>query len=183
MENGEHREIFDDHSEHPHGFDTTEPKGGFIAIFAIATVITLLATIFGIQYYFDQAFEEQTQTEVLAPESDQLRTLRASEDTQLYSYQYLDRAQGKIRITVDRAMDLLAKEASENRLIYSSKPYAVKTAEQLAAGGAAAPAGAPGAAPTAATPTAAPPIAKPAAAPAAAKPQGATTNATPPPAK
>jgi hypothetical protein len=31
-------------------------------------------------------------------------------------------------------MDLLAKEAAENRLPYPTKPYAVKTAEQLAAG-------------------------------------------------
>ena len=165
MEHGDHREIFDDHSDHPHGFDTTEPKGGFIAIFAIATVIMLLATIFGIQYYFDQAFEEQTQNEVLAPESEQLKNLRASEDTQLYSYQYVDRAQGTVRLTIDRAMDLLAKESAENRLTYSSKPYAVKTPEQLAAGGAAAPAATTGAT-------------------GAAKPQGATTtNATPPPAK
>ena len=163
MEHGDHREVFDDHSDHPHGFDTTEPKGGFIAIFAIATVIMLLVTIFGIQYYFDQAFEEQTQNEVLAPESEQLKSLRASEDTQLYSYQYVDRAQGTVRLTVDRAMDLLAKEASENRLTYSSKPYAVKTPEQLAAGGATVP---------------------PAAATGAAKPQGATTtNGTSPPAK
>ena len=169
MEHGEHREIFDDHSDHPHGFDTSEPKGGFIAIFAIATVITLLATIFGIQYYFEQAFEEQIQTEVLAPESEQLKNLRATEDTQLYSYQYADRAQGTVRLTIDRAMDLLAKEAAENRLTYSSKPYAVKTPEQLAAGGAAAPAAAAPGAAGAGSP---------------AQPQGApSTHATPPPAK
>jgi len=166
MEHGDHREIFDDHSDHPHGFDTTEPKGGFIAIFAVLTVITLLATIFGIQYYFDQAFEEQTQTEVLAPESEQLKNLRAMEDTQLYSYQYVDRNQGTVRLTIDRAMDLLAKEAAENRLTYASKTYPVKTPEQLAGGGAAAPAQ-PGAPQTQAAAT-----------------QGATTtNATPPPAK
>ncbi len=160
MHNADHREVFDDHSEHPHGFDTTEPKGGFIAVFGIATVITLVATILGIQYYFDQAFEERVQNEVLAPESDQLRSLRASEDTQLYSYQYVDRAQGTVRLTIDRAMDLLAKEAAENRLTYPSKPYAVKTPEQLAAGGAAVPVATPG----------------------IAMPQGASTkNATPAP--
>lgn len=165
MEHGDHREIFDDHSDHPHGFDTSEPKSGFIAMFAIATVILLFATIFGIQYYFDQAFEEQTQTEVLVPESEQLQNLRASEDTQLYSYQYVDRTQGTVRLTIDRAMDLLAKESAENRLTYSSKPYAVKTPEQLAGGGAVAPAATTGATGTA-------------------TPQGAsTTNATPPPAK
>jgi hypothetical protein len=156
MEHGDHREVFDDHSEHPHGFDTTEPKGGFIAIFGVATVVTLLATILGIQYYFDQAFEHQTYTEVLAADSEQLKNLHTTEDTQLYSYQYVDRAQGTVRLTIDRAMDLLAKEAAENRLPYPTKPYAVKTPEQLAAG--------PGAA---------------AAPPAAVKP--GATNATPPP--
>jgi hypothetical protein len=164
MEHGDHREIIDDHSEHPHGFDTTEPKGGFIAIFGIATIVTLVVTILGIQYYFDQAYEQQVHTEVLVPESDQLKNLHAAEDTQLYSYQYVDRAQGTVRLTIDRAMDLLATEAAENRLTYSSKPYAVKTPEQLAAGPAATAApGAPGAKPNPA-------------------PQGATTpHATPAP--
>ena len=134
MEHGDHREVFDDHSDHPHGFDTSEPKGGFIAVFGIATVVTLVATILGIQYYYEQANEQQIYTEVLAAESDQLKNLRATEDTQLNSYQYVDRAQGTVRLPIDRAMDLLAKEAAENRLPYPTKPYAVKTPEQLAAG-------------------------------------------------
>jgi len=165
MEHGDYVERIEDHSEHPDGFDTSEPKGGFIAIFAVATVITLIATMLGIQYYFEQAKEEAVYHEVLAPESDQLKNLRATEDTQLNNYQYVDRAQGSVRLPIDRAMDLLAKEAAENRITYNTKTYPVKTAEQLAAGpGAAVPA-------TGAKP--------------AAKPQGAApTHATPaPPAK
>src|SRR3954447_4623422 len=134
MEHGDHREIFDDHSDHPHGFDTSEPKGGFIAIFGVGIMITLVATVLGIQYYFDQAIEQQTYTEVLAAESDQLKNLHATEDTQLYSYQYVDRAQGTVRLPIDRAMDLLAEEAAEDKLPYPTKPYAVKTAAELAAG-------------------------------------------------
>ena len=86
-------------------------------------MVTLVVTIFGIQYYFEQAYEEQIYTEVLAPESDQLKNLHAKEDTQLYSYQYMDRTKGSVRLTIDRAMDLLAKEAAENKLPYPTKPY------------------------------------------------------------
>jgi hypothetical protein len=161
MEHADHREVFDDHSEHPHGFDTSEPKGGFIALFGIAVVVTLVVTILGIQFYFEQANEEEVYNQVLAPESDQLKNLHAKEDTQLYSYQYIDRTKGTVRLTIDRAMDLLAKEAAENKLPYPTQPTAVKTPEQLAAG----PNGA--------------------AHPPAGQPNGATTtNATPaPPAK
>jgi hypothetical protein len=166
MEHSDHREVFDDHAEHPHGFDTTEPKGGFIALFGVATVITLVVTILGIQYYFDQAIEQQVYNVVLAPESDQLRDLHATEDTQLSSYQYVDRGQGTVRLTIDRAMDLVAKEAAENKFSYPTQPYRVKTAEELAAGPGAAPA-APGKA-----------------VPGKAAPGANTTNATPaPPAK
>ena len=165
MEHGDYVEKLDDHSAHPDGYDSSDPKGGFIAVFAVATVITLIATMLGIQYYFEQAKEEAVYTEVLAPESGQLKNLRAAEDAQLGSYQYVDRAQGSVRLPIDRAMDLLAKEAAENRIVYNTKTYAVKTAAELAAGPAAAPA--------------------PGAKPAMAKPQGAATkNATPaPPAK
>jgi hypothetical protein len=157
MEHGDHREVFDDHSEHPHGFDTTEPKGGFIAVFGIATVVTLVATILGIQYYFDQAFEQQTYSEVLAADSDQLKNLHATEDQQLYSYQYVDRTQGSVRLTIDRAMDLLAKEAAEDKLQYPTTPYKVKTPEELAAGPAAAAPAAAGAKPGIPNATPAPP--------------------------
>ena len=137
MSHGEHREEFDV-AEHPHGFDTGEPKGRFIALFGAGTVVLLVATVLAIQFYFDNYKEQQVYISVLAPESDQLKDLRAKEDTALHSYGYNDRQKGEVRIPIERAMDLLAKEAAEDRLPYSTKPVPVKKPEDLAAAEAAA---------------------------------------------
>src|ERR1051325_7066476 len=102
MAHDEHREEFE--LDHPHGYDVTEPKASFIAIFGVVTVITLLATVFGIQFYFDAAKEQQVYQQVLAPEGQQLQDLRTKEDTQLSSYGYIDRQKGMVRLPIERAM-------------------------------------------------------------------------------
>lgn len=137
MSHGDHREEFDV-ADHPHGFDTNEPQGKFIALFGAGTVILLVTTVLAIQFYFDNYREQQVYISVLAPESDQLKDLRTKEDTALHSYGYNDREKGEVRIPIERAMDLLAKEAAEDRLPYSTKPVAVKKPEDLAAAEAAA---------------------------------------------
>lgn len=116
-------------SEPQTGFDAAEPKAGFIAAFGLATIVVLVAVIFAIQAYYDHVTEEQIYVKVLEPVSEDLRNLRAKEDSELHSYQYLDRAAGVVRIPIHRAMDLLAKEAAENRLPYSTRPTPVKPPE------------------------------------------------------
>jgi hypothetical protein len=143
MSHGDHREEIV--VDHPHSFDTSEPKGAFIAIFGIGVIITLVATFLGLQFYFDQAKEEEVYNLQLAPESQQLRDLHSKEDTQLYSYGYIDRAKGAVRLPVDRAMDLVIKEAAENRQAYPTANVRIKTPEEIAAATAAAIAGKPSA--------------------------------------
>jgi hypothetical protein len=182
MEHGEHREVIE--LDHPHAFDPSEPKGGFIVLFAVATVITLLLTVAAIVYYFDYAHEEAVYENVLAPPGEQLRELRAKEDGQLYTYGYIEREKGAVRVPIDRAMELTIQEAAAGKYSYPTAPTHVKTAEELAAAAA-------GTVPPVAGGSAAaqgPPVGTSSGpntgqAPAA-KPQGNTTNATPaPPAK
>ena len=167
----DHREEIE--IDHEHGYDVTEPRASIIAIFGILTIVLLLVVVFGIQFYFDASKEHQVYTTVLVPEGQQLQDLRTKEDQQLNSYGYIDRQKGSVRIPIERAMALVAKEASEGKFAYPTQNQVVKKPEAApVAGGAAAPAGAA----TAATPAAAPaaagtvppaPAAAPAQAPAA----------------
>lgn len=95
------------------GFDAGEPRTRFIALFGLVSLIALVAIIVGLQAYVDQVKQEEIFVKVLQPVSEDLLALRAREDTELYSYQYIDRAQGTVRLPIRRAMELLVKERAK----------------------------------------------------------------------
>jgi hypothetical protein len=130
-DHGEFREEFPD--EHPHSYDHTEPKGSLLLILIGLTVILLALTGIGIQYYYETLRESEIYERVLRPQNHQLRDLRSKEDQELHSYGYVDKATGKVRIPIERAMQVVAQEAKENRVKWPTTPYAVKTAAELAA--------------------------------------------------
>jgi hypothetical protein len=133
MAHGEHREeiLIDDH---PHAYDQSEPKAGFIAAFGIATVITLVITVLGIQFYFEQSKEHEVYQQVLKPEGEDLRNLRAKEDQQLNGYSYADKQKGVVRIPIERAMSLYVQEAAAGKFAYPTNNAPIKT--ETAPGGA-----------------------------------------------
>src|SRR5689334_22214197 len=107
-------------------FDRSEPRALLITGFGIATVIGLIVVILGIHAYFDHIRDQATYDKVMVPISDDLKNLRAQEDEELNNYKYLDRNKGVVQIPISRAMELIAKEAAENKLEYFRKPTPVK---------------------------------------------------------
>ena len=92
------------------GYEKGEPRIGVVAGALGAIVVGLILVVLGLQAIYDRAREEQIYVRVLAPVSEDLKDLRAGEDGQLHSYQYIDRGAGTVRIPIERAMELLAKE-------------------------------------------------------------------------
>ena len=129
-DHGEFREEFPD--EHPHSYDHSEPKGSLLFIFFGVTVVLLIIVGIGIQMYYEQTREREVYQRVLAPENHQLRDLRNKEDQELHSFGYTDKNAGKVRLTIDRAMDLVASEAKAGQMKWPTAPYAVKSAAEQA---------------------------------------------------
>lgn len=107
------------------GYERGEPKSWMIVAWGAGTVLVLVLVIVGIQFYFDRVKEQQVYQKQMEPVSADLLSLRAKEDAHLHSYAYLDRNKGVVRIPIDRAMELLAKEAAAGKLPYSTKPAPV----------------------------------------------------------
>ncbi len=93
------------------GFDRTEPRTRFIALLGLGIIVTLVAIILAVQSYVDHVQDEQIYQKVLAPVSEDLKVLRAREDSELNSYHYIDKTKGTVRLPITRAMELVAKEA------------------------------------------------------------------------
>jgi len=118
------------------GYDRHDPNVGFLALFGFALIVVLVLVILGIQYYHDRVKEQQIFIKVLQPESQALKDLRAREDQELHTYQYINREKGQVRLPIDRAMKLLAAEYAAGKTFYPVKPYPVKQeqAQQEASG-------------------------------------------------
>ncbi len=108
------------------GFDHTEPSTAWIAAFGAVVIVALVGVILGVQYYFDRYSEQQIFKAVLEPVAEDLTNLRDREDIDLHQDKYVDRAAGTVRISIERAMDLLAKEYAEGKLPYSTARAPVK---------------------------------------------------------
>ncbi|HXN47380.1 MAG TPA: hypothetical protein VN893_12115 [Bryobacteraceae bacterium] len=102
-------------SEKAAGFETTEPRSGAIALVGAGIVILLVLVIVGVEAYYDRVRDQQIFVKQLQPVSEDLKALRAREDTDLNSYRYIDRAKGSVRLPINRAMDLLVEEAHAKR--------------------------------------------------------------------
>ncbi len=118
---------------HDDGFDRQEVNARFVAVFALATIIGLVVIILGIQYYHDVNYGQQIYERVLQPVGQDLQELRAREDQHLHSYEYIDREQGTVRLTIERAMELLIAEYSTGALKYPTTPYEVTKEEEAGA--------------------------------------------------
>jgi hypothetical protein len=116
-----------------HAYDTRDPNWKIVTIFSVACLVLLAATAAGVQLYYYLIRDHMVYNRVLAPEGRDLKAQRDREDKELHSYSYADRAKGTVRIPIERAMELLVKEAAENRLRYPTAPYQMKTAQEAGA--------------------------------------------------
>src|SRR5260370_21832013 len=89
------------------GLDRNDPKIRATAILAAIAGIALLAVAIAAQASFRQIHPDPP-----ASKPADLQTLRASEEKQLTTYRYIDRAKGTVALPVDRAMELLVKEVA-----------------------------------------------------------------------
>ena len=80
-----------------------------LAVLLVSLLIVML--VFLIDYFVDSK-EQMIYEAQLQPDSDELKSLLASERKELTSFKILDTERGIYQIPIDRAMDLLVKEAS-----------------------------------------------------------------------
>jgi hypothetical protein len=129
------------------GFEHEEANTGMIALVGGAIVLVIIVVVIAITYLYDFAYDQQVSLRVEQPVSQELLDLRAKEDSDLYQYKYIDRSAGTVRLPIDRAEELLIKEAADGKLKYPTAPAPVKSAAEIAGPGGVAPKDSAGAAP------------------------------------
>jgi hypothetical protein len=163
MDHSEYREEIL-HGDHPQSYDHSDPHARAIVLYMAATVVGLALVGIAVQAYYELIQSKGEYEQVLSQDNWQLMDLRNKEQWELTHYGYVDKNKGVVRLPIEQAMQAVAQDAAENKPKYPTTSYRVRTAAELAAGGAPAPAGA-----------AAPPGSSPA-------PSGSSPNVQPTPA-
>lgn len=108
------------------GYEQTDVRVGFIAWSGAAIVVFLIVTLFAVNAYFDSVQQHEEFVKVLEPVSEDLRNLRAREDAELFSYKFVDREKGIVRLPIQRAIDLVTAEAKAGVPSYPTSRQPVK---------------------------------------------------------
>jgi len=111
------------------GFDPSEPNAKGLTVFLLVSVIGLVVIYFVTKGFYEFMDERQEELSVQSQPSSDLAAIHAREDAQLKTYGYIDKTKGVVQLPVDRAMELVAKEAAEGKVKYSTAPTPVKKAE------------------------------------------------------
>ena len=122
------------HHEPQEGFDTTEPNAGAIWGFTIGSVVTLILVIVAVQVYFESIYKQAVFDRVLSAPSGQLQDLRNRDSWNLSHYMYgdLNKASGRVRVPIDKAIQTFADETAAGKLFYPAKPTVPKKEEPTA---------------------------------------------------
>lgn len=118
------------------GFDADEPNIKGLFLFLVATVALFIVVAVGVTYYFNYAYGQVEQQQLLGMPSEQLAELRAREAWNLTHYGYLDKAKGQVRLPINRAMELITSEAASGKPKYPQVDQAPKKVEPAPASGA-----------------------------------------------
>jgi hypothetical protein len=116
------------HGEHPHAYDRRDPNYKILLPFSLISFLIFVVIVMGVTQYYEIFRDDMIQERVLAPESRELKALRALEEQQLTSYGSVDKEKGLVRIPIDRAMELVAADAAAGKPKYNTNPYSVKSA-------------------------------------------------------
>jgi len=91
-----------------------DPKSGSTLIVGAVGVILLAVVIILLQVLFYRTSEAERWRKVVSQQPEELRRVQAEQLDQLNSYRWIDEQNGVVTIPIDRAMELVVREAQQN---------------------------------------------------------------------
>lgn len=91
-----------------------DTRTGIILGVGILCVVLFVISLVWLRSYFYQVRNEVEQQQVLTVSNPKLKELHASEQEELNTYGWVDKDKGTVRIPIERAMELVAKDAESN---------------------------------------------------------------------
>jgi hypothetical protein len=107
-------------------YDRHPERAGVLAIISTVTVVVLAALIAGVYWLYVVYYEKVEYDQYTGVYSKELRAIQEREEEQLHRFAYIDKDKGRVRITIDRAMELLAAEYKDGKVTYNTNTYPLR---------------------------------------------------------
>ena len=106
-----------DHGSHhgAGGYEKRDISISYTLIGTILAVIFVVGSIILLNEYFHYIREQVIYEQQLQPQSKMLKELRAYEDSVMNSYGYADTTKQVYRIPIDKAMEMMVKDAESGK--------------------------------------------------------------------
>jgi hypothetical protein len=105
-----------EHHPQASGYEEKDVEVKKIFFYGLAGILTLIILLVLMNEIFIASADNQVYQSVLAPESPELREVRAQEMESLQGYRVIDEQQGVYQVPIERAMELMADEAFQKRV-------------------------------------------------------------------
>jgi hypothetical protein len=125
----------DEEYEHPiqkhdpkEGFDRSDPQVAKIFGVTVGSLLTLVLLIVAMQQYFEDIYSKAVYEKILSAPSEQLQDVRNRDAWNLSHYMYGDHSDksGRVRIPLDKAMEMNLEDAQAGKSFYPAKAAPVK---------------------------------------------------------
>ena len=90
--------------------ESGDPNVPATVVVGVVGAILLFVVVVLLQAVFYSAERAENQVKVVAPASEELASLRASQLEVLHSYRWIDQPNGVVGIPIERAMELVVRE-------------------------------------------------------------------------
>jgi hypothetical protein len=100
-------------------------------VYTVVSLVVLVILIVAMQQYFEDIYRKAVYEKILAPPSEQLQELRNRDAWNLSHYMYgdLSKNSGRVRIPLDKAIELNLQDAQAGKSFYPAKSSPVKPLE------------------------------------------------------
>lgn len=85
-----------------------------IALFGVLACVLTFALVLGVQVLYYRVANSEVQRKVIAAQAMDSASIMAEQEAKLARYGWLDRAQGRATIPIERAMELIVQERGGN---------------------------------------------------------------------
>jgi len=116
----------DVHFEPQVDYDRRDARSANLAVIGIVSAVVIVSFVVGIYWLFTVTYDQAEQEKVGAVTSRDLVLVRDREDEQLHKYGYINKEQGVVRLSVERAMQLVEQEAAEGKVSWSTRKCLAK---------------------------------------------------------
>lgn len=107
-------------------YDRRDARSARLAVIGISTALIIVGFVVGIYWLFTVTYDQVEHERVAVPSSRDLAMVREREDEQLHKYGYIDKEKGVVRLSVERAMQLVEQDAAAGKTSWATRKYEAK---------------------------------------------------------